>query len=113
LGWVGAELGPGVESGWDVVVVVVEVELCVLEVLVLVLELEVEEGGGVLVAWWETGGGVYWVVGSWVGVCVGGLLVVDCGGGGAAPANSHVPESTPTPRGAKNWKRPSVRSRPK
>lgn len=68
------------------------------------LGLEVVEGGGGVVV----GGGCEVVVGA------GGSCKADVGKGSGAGAlpKDHVPEITPLPSGAKNWKRPSEKSRP-
>lgn len=71
------------------------------------LGLEVVGGGG-------GGGGV--VVGGGCQVVVG--VGISCkegvgkGGGAGALPKDHEPEITPLPSGAKNWKRPSEKSRP-
>jgi hypothetical protein len=66
------------------------------------LGLEVVEGGGVVV-----GGGCQVVVGVGIKEDVGIM-----GSGAGALPKDHEPEITPLPSGAKNWKRPSEKSRP-
>jgi hypothetical protein len=72
------------------------------------LGLEVVEGGGGVVVDDGGGGGCEVVVGA------GGSGKADVGRGGRTGAlpKDHVPEITPLLSGAKNWKRPSEKSRP-